>query len=38
VKRFFICFRIDRDRADAEFFAGADDAQGNFSAVGDQDF
>jgi len=30
--------RIDRDGADVQFFAGADDADGNFSAIGDQDF
>ena len=29
---------IHRDRADVQFLAGADDADGNFSAVGDQDF
>ena len=29
---------IDGDRLDAEFLAGADDAQGDFAAVGDEDF
>jgi hypothetical protein len=29
---------MDCDRAHAEFAAGAQDAQGNFAAVGDEDF
>ena len=29
--------RVDGDRADAQFLAGADDAQGDLAAVGDQD-
>ena len=31
-------FRIDRDGADIQFLAGADDADGDFSAIGDQNF
>src|ERR1700674_239769 len=31
-------FAEDRDRADAEFAAGAEDAHGDFAAIGDQDF
>jgi hypothetical protein len=30
--------RIDRDGADVQFFAGADDADGDFPAIGDQNF
>ena len=30
--------RINRDGADVQFLAGADDADGDFSAVGDQNF
>ena len=33
-----IGFRIDGDRLDAEFLAGADDAKSDFAAIGDQDF
>ena len=33
-----IRFRINRDRADIQFLAGADDADGDFSAIGDQNF
>ena len=29
---------VDRDRADAQFLAGADDPQRNLTAIGDQDF
>ena len=31
-------FRVHRHRADAQILAGADDAQGDFAAVGDQNF
>ena len=30
--------RINRHGADVQFLAGADDADGNFSAIGDQNF
>ena len=38
VERFAVDFAEDGDGADAEFAAGAKDANCNFSAVGDQDF
>jgi hypothetical protein len=31
-------FRINRDGADVQFFAGADDPNGNFAAIGYQNF
>ena len=38
VQRIDIRLGINRQRPDAEFLAGADDAQGDFAAVCDQDF
>src|SRR5439155_17822624 len=38
VHRVDIRLRIDRDGPDIELLAGADDTNGNFPAVGDQDF
>ena len=38
VQRIDIRLRVNRERADAEFLAGADDAERDFAAVGDQDF
>ena len=38
VQRVAVGFAVDGDRADAQFFAGTDHPQGNFSAIGDQDF
>ena len=38
VHGFFVGLGINGDRADAEFLAGADDAKGDLTAVGDQDF
>ena len=29
---------VNRDRLDAHFLAGADDAQGNLAPIGDEDF
>ena len=37
VQRFAVGLRIHGDRLDAEFAAGADDAQRDLAAVGDQD-
>src|SRR5207253_10196564 len=34
----FVGSRVNRDGLDAHFLAGAQDPQGNFTAVGDQDF
>jgi len=31
-----VCVRVDGDGSDAEFAAGTDDAQGNFTTVGDE--
>lgn len=33
-----VCFGMHRDGLDVEFPAGAQDAQGNFATVGDEDF
>jgi hypothetical protein len=38
VEGIVIGFGIDRQGPDPQFFAGADDAEGDFAAVGDQDF
>ena len=38
VQRVAVRFRIDGDGANAEFLAGAQDAQGDFAAIGDQNF
>ncbi len=38
VKGVVIGFGVDGESADAEVFAGADDAEGDFAAVGDEDF
>ena len=38
VQRIDIRFGINRERADAEFLARANDAQRNFAAIGDQNF
>ena len=38
VHRVGIRLRIDGHRADVQFLAGADDADGNFPAVGYQNF
>jgi hypothetical protein len=38
VERVFVGLGVDGDRLDAEFLAGLDHPQGDFSAVGDQDF
>src|SRR5882757_3735734 len=38
VKRIAIHFAEDRDGFDAEFAAGADDAHGDFAAIGDENF
>ncbi len=38
VERLDVGLRIDRERLDAELAAGADDAEGDFAAVGDEDF
>ena len=37
-KRVGVRLRIDRQRADAQFLAGANDAHGDFAAIGYQDF
>ena len=36
VQRIGVGFGVDREGADAEFLAGADDAHGNLTPVGDQ--
>ncbi len=38
VKRIAVHFAEDRHRLDAEFAAGADDAHGDFAAIGDENF
>ena len=38
VQRVAISFAVNGDGADAQLFAGTNDPQGNFSAIGDQDF
>ena len=38
VQRVAVGFGIDRDRGDAQFLARIDHAQGDFTAIGDQDF
>ena len=38
VQRVFVRLGIDGDRLDAEFLAGIDHPQGDFSAIGDQNF
>ena len=38
VERIDVGLGIDRERANPEFLAGADDAQRDFAAIGDQDF
>ena len=38
MQRMAIRFRIDRDRRDAQVFAGANDPQRNFAAIGNQYF
>ncbi len=38
VKGVVIGFGVDGESTDAEVFAGADDAEGDFAAVGDEDF
>ena len=38
VHRVGVRLRIDRHRADVQFLAGADDADGNLAAIGDQNF
>ncbi len=38
VQRIDVRLGIDRDRPDPEFFAGANDAQRDLAAIGDQDF
>ena len=37
MQRLRVCVGIDRDRAQAEPLGGADDAAGDFAAIGDQD-
>jgi hypothetical protein len=37
MKRLHIGFRINGERLDAEFATGANNAQGNFTAIGDED-
>lgn len=34
----YVCFRVDGDGCDAEFTAGSDDTEGDFSAVRYEDF
>ena len=38
VQRIDVCFRIDRQRANAEFLAGANHPQRDLSAIGNQNF
>ena len=38
VQRQLVLFRIDRDRAQAELGSGAHDADGDFTAIGDEEF
>jgi hypothetical protein len=38
VERLDVGLRIDREGLDAQFAAGPDDAEGDFAAVGDEDF
>ena len=38
VQRILVGLRIDGDGLDAELAAGADDAQGDFAAISDEDF
>ena len=38
VQRFAVGLGVDGDGLDAELAAGADDAQGDLAAIGDQDF
>ena len=38
VERFAVDFAKDSDGADSEFAAGAQDAHGDFTAIGNQDF
>ena len=38
VQRIDVCFRIDRERANAEFLAGANDPQRDLSAISNQNF
>src|SRR6185369_11095002 len=38
VHAFDVGFRVDRNRPDAEFAAGADDADGDFASISYQDF
>ena len=38
MERIDVRLGVNRERADAEFLAGANDAQRDFAAIGDQDF
>ena len=38
MERIDVRLRVNRERADAEFLTGADDAERDFAAIGDQDF
>jgi hypothetical protein len=38
VQRVFVRLRVHSHRLDAELTAGVDDAQGDFAAIGDEDF
>jgi hypothetical protein len=38
MQAFAIRCRVNSDRFDAHFFAGADNAKGDFASIGDEDF